>query len=100
MVLDFVTGLLKAIMKKQFKSAIMRQGLFHKMGFVLCIVAGVLIDLGQSYLDIGISIPVTKGVCGYIVITEIGSFIENVSVISPKLVPEKLRALFLNGKGE
>jgi hypothetical protein len=70
------------------------------MGFVLCIVAGVLIDLGQSYLDIGISIPVTKGVCGYIVITEIGSFIENVSVISPKLVPEKLRALFLNGKGE
>jgi phage-related holin len=97
-VLDFVAGITKALMKKQFKSSIMRQGLFHKMGFLLCIVAGVLIDKGQMYIDLGFNVPVAKAICGYVVLTEIGSFIENVSIINPKLVPAKLRSIMLNSK--
>lgn len=100
-VLDFATGILKAIVKKKFKSSIMREGLFHKMAFILCIVAGVLIDVGQTYLSLPYTIPVTKAVCTYVVITEIGSFIENVAEINPKLVPAKLRSVLLNlGKEE
>lgn len=37
---DIITGLLKAFYTKSFKSSVMRQGLFHKLGELIAI--GVL----------------------------------------------------------
>lgn len=91
---DMVTGLIKAFMKKEYTSTIMREGLFHKCGSVLCIVFGALVDYAQSYLDLGISIPVTEAICIYIVLMEIGSIIENVCGINPDIMPDKLRGFF------
>ena len=34
---DIVTGLLKAFYTKSFKSSVMRQGLFHKLGELLAV---------------------------------------------------------------
>ena len=92
-VLDFITGLVKALSGGGFKSSIMRQGLIHKIGELLCIVLGVLIQWSEGYLDLGINLPVLGAICTYIVLMEIGSAIENIGAINPDLVPTKLRKI-------
>lgn len=94
--LDFISGLIKACATHTFMSSKMREGLFHKVGFMLCVVLGVLVDNAQAYIDLGISIPVpvTGAVCAYIILMEMASILENVCIIVPELVPEKLHRIF------
>jgi polar amino acid transport system substrate-binding protein len=93
-VLDMVTGIVKAFKEKNFASSIMREGLFHKCGSVLCVAFGVLVKYAQHYIDIGIIVPVSLPVCAYIIVMEIGSIIENVCTINPQIMPEKLKGFF------
>ncbi|MCC8075921.1 MAG: phage holin family protein [Clostridiales bacterium] len=97
--LDFITGLVQALATKTFASSVMREGLFHKVGIVLIIFLGVLIDYAQGYMDMGVTVPVAGAVCGYICVMETGSSIENICKIDPDLMPDKLVALFGNLKG-
>jgi phage-related holin len=97
--LDVLSGIAKAIKKKEWNSTIMREGLFHKMGFILIIGLAVLCDYGQRYLNIGFNIPITAGVCVYVITTEIGSVIENVAVLNPSIIPSKLKSIFIKVKG-
>lgn len=92
--LDFLTGLIKAFGTKTFSSTKMRTGLFHKIGVVLCVLLGVLIDYTQSYVDIGFVIPVAGTICAYIVIMEISSIIENIVQINPELQSWKISEFF------
>lgn len=92
--LDMITGLIKAFKNKEYNSSIMREGLFHKAGSILVIVFGALVDYAQGYMDIGISIPVALSLCIYIVMMEIGSIIENVCLINPQILPDKLKSYF------
>lgn len=94
MILDYITGLVKAFKEKSYSSTIMRQGLYHKSGSVLCIVFGVLVDYAQTHLDLGVSVPVAVTMCGYIILMEIGSIIENVCKINPEIMPEKIQSYF------
>lgn len=92
--LDMVTGLVKAFKEKNYTSSVMREGLFHKIGSVICIAFAALVDYAQGFLDLGVSVPMTIGVCTYIVLMEIGSIIENVTAINPNILPKKLKACF------
>lgn len=92
--LDFVTGLVKACASGSFTSTKMRTGLFHKVGLILCVMLGILVDYAQGYLDFGISVPVTVSICGYICLMEIASILENICQINPELMPEKLLGFF------
>lgn len=92
--LDLVTGIIKAFAKKEYSSSIMRQGLFHKTASVVCIVFGLLVDYAQAFLDLGVSIPVAISICTYICTMEIGSIIENLCIINPDFLPAKLREHF------
>lgn len=100
-ILDMATGVIKAFVEKAFTSSIMREGLFHKCGSVLCVVFGILVDVAQTYIDIGVTIPVAISICAYIILMEAGSIIENICVINPEIMPEKLKSYFskLAGKG-
>lgn len=93
-VLDFITGLIKALATSSFTSTRMREGLFHKVGLILCMILGVLVDYAQGYLDLGVSVPVAAAICVYICLMEITSIIENVCKINPQIVPDRLVALF------
>lgn len=93
-VLDFITGLVKAFATKAYSSTKMREGLFHKVGLVLCVILGVMVDYAQGYLELGVSVPVAAAVCAYIVLMEVGSTIENIGEINPDVLPDKLRGLF------
>lgn len=92
--LDFATGLVKAFKEKNFTSSVMREGLFHKAGSILCVTLGILVDYAQLYIDLGVNIPVASAICVYISLMECGSIIENLGQINPLIVPEKLRTYF------
>lgn len=93
-ILDMVTGLIKAFKEKAYTSTIMREGLFHKCGSVLCVVFGVLVDYAQTLVDIGVVVPVAVSVCVYIILMEIGSVIENICAINPNIMPGKIKSFF------
>lgn len=92
--LDFITGMIKAFGTKTFTSTKMRQGLYHKVGLLLCVILGVLIDYAQAYFDLGISLPVAATICVYIVLMEISSIAENILEINPELQGGKIAVLF------
>lgn len=92
--LDMITGIIKAFKEKAYNSSVMREGLFHKCGSILCVVFGILVDFAQGYFDLGVSIPVAVSICVYISIMEIGSIIENVTAINPEIMPDKLKQYF------
>lgn len=92
--LDMITGLVKAFKEKAYTSSVMREGLFHKCGSILCVVLGAAVDYAQTIMDLGFAIPVAVSVCVYICTMEIGSIIENVCIINPNFMPEKLKEYF------
>ena len=92
--LDFLTGIVKAFATNSFSSTRMREGLFHKVGLILCMILGGLVDFAQGHLDLGVAVPVAAAICVYICLMEITSIIENVCKINPQIMPGKLAALF------
>lgn len=98
--LDLLTGIIKAFKEKSYTSSLMREGLFHKCGSILCVVFAVLVDYAQTLVDIGVTVPVALAVCSYIVVMEMGSIIENICLINPQILPDKLKSYFgkLSGK--
>lgn len=93
MAFDIVSGLLQAIANKTYASSKMRVGLWHKVSFILIIALAVGLEFAQGYIDLGFTVPLVVPVCAYICMNEIGSIIENLALLNPKLVPAKLREL-------
>lgn len=96
--LDFVTGLVGAFATGSFTSTKMREGLFHKLGLMLAVVFGVLMDFGQGFVELSVTIPVTGAICTYICLMEALSIVENLCRIDPEIMPDKLLGMF--GKRE
>lgn len=84
-VLDFVTGMVKAFRNGEFNSSVMREGLFHKLGEVLALLLVVAIQYSMPYFNVNIDLPLLNMFAGYCVLMEIGSNIENVGAINPEL---------------
>ena len=93
MALDFLSGTIVAIIRHEWTSKVMREGLLHKCSLLLCVALGVVLNVGQHYLELGISIPVYQCISAYITLMEAGSVIENVCKVNPGLAPKKLRAV-------
>ena len=93
-ILDLVTGIIKAFKEKAFTSSKMREGLFHKSASILCVTVGALIDYAQNYMNLGFAVPIAIPVCIYICTMEIGSIFENICIINPQFLPEKIKAYF------
>lgn len=91
---DILSGWIKAVSTHTFKTSVMREGLYHKIGSILAILLFVTIDILQMYYDLsavlGFALNVTPFVCGYIILMELMSIIENICVINPEIMPEKL----------
>lgn len=98
--LDMATGIIKAFKEKSYNSSVMREGLFHKCGSVLCVAFGVLVDYTQTLVDIGVTVPVAVSICVYIILMEIGSVIENICAINPDILPDKIKGFFAKLGGD
>ena len=92
--MDMISGLIKALKEKKYTSSVMREGLFHKCGSILAVIFGVLVDYAQTFVDLGVTIPVAVSICAYIILMEVGSIIENIGKINPDILPEQLKGYF------
>lgn len=92
--LDLVTGFVQAVANKTVDSSKMRDGLWHKCGFILTILLAALIEWAMQYVDLGFTLPLFVPVCVFIMLTEIVSIFENICALSPELAGTKLAQLF------
>ena len=89
-VLDVISGLAAAFMKKTIDSTVMRRGLWHKASYVLVILLAITLEwavsVGGPALGIGLDLPIVVPTCIYLGLTEISSIGENLSQIDPSLM--------------
>lgn len=94
MVIDVLTGVLKAVKNKELNSTKAREGIYKKASFILFIAFGYLADYAMDYVNIGFNLPAAATICTLIIVTEAISVLENLGKISPDMV--KLVAPFLS----
>lgn len=94
MLLDIIVGFAGAIKHKDVQSNKLRDGLWHKAGFVGLIALAYVIQYAAEYVDLGFEVLTVIAVCAYVILTEIVSVFENLCVLNPHLVNSPLGALF------
>ena len=98
MLADIVFGLLQATKNRCLDSSKMRDGLFHKLGFIGAIVLAYLCEYSIEYIDLGFTAPLVVPVCVFICLTEAVSILENLGKLAPELTTNDFLKLFDNGK--
>ena len=92
--LDIITGIISAFKNKDIKSSKLRDGLFKKVGFILCYFVAWLIDAEGSLIGFQLGTPILPVIILYVCATELVSILENICKINPDILPEKLMELF------
>ena len=83
--IDIISGLIKAFYNKSFSSNIMRQGIYHKITYILIIIVAITCEYASNNIDLGFDLPLIKPTCAYITVCEFMSILENISAINPEL---------------
>lgn len=97
---DLVTGIISALKGHDLQSSKLRDGIFKKVGFVICYFLALMIDLYGSEVGFKLNVELLPVVLGFVCLTETISVIENLAKITD-IVPEKLLSLFqINKEGE
>lgn len=81
--MDILTGLVKALTKGDFNSQKMRVGLMHKAGELLAVALGFAIDWSLPIMGVQMNISWLSFVSIYIVLMEVASIIENIGIMCP-----------------
>lgn len=99
-VIDYVLGVIGAVINNTFSSSTMRQGLVNKFTYLVAIVIAEIIVLLSGYLDLGFDFgdAIVGLVCVWISLTEIGSILENIVKINPKLGEDGFLQIFSNSQ--
>lgn len=92
--LDLITGIITAIKNKDIQSAKLRDGLFKKVGFILCYFVAWLVDTQGSRIGFQFGVSILPVIILYVCTTELVSIIENICKINSDILPEKLMELF------
>lgn len=94
--LDFISGFAKAVYTRSVASSKMRDGLFHKFAYVLVIAVCILFDYAQAKVNIGTHVPLVLIACGYIIITDLVSFFENVCAFNVQIAHMRVVKVILS----
>lgn len=92
--IDYVTGVVNAIMHGELSSKKMRSGLGHKFAYLAIICVALIVEYGSDYIDLGIELPVFIPVCVGICLIEITSIMENCVKINPELSGSNILNIF------
>lgn len=92
--IDYVTGVVNAIMHGEVSSEKMRQGLGHKFAYLVIICVALIVEYGSDYINLGIEFPVFTPVCGGVCLIEITSIMENCVKINPELSNSNILDIF------
>lgn len=99
MIIDVVSGLVKAFANKCYDSAKMRVGLVHKFTELVIVALAFVLELACEHIAglpfSGVTVVLT---CTYIIIMEVGSIMENLISAYPELADTPLAKLFAEHK--
>lgn len=98
--IDYVTGVVNAIMHGELSSERMRQGLGRKFAYLAIICVALIVEYGSDYISLGIELPVFIPVCAGICLIEITSIMENCVKINPELSSSNILNIFKVSKKE
>lgn len=98
--IDYITGVVNAIMHGELSSERMRRGLGHKFAYLAIICVALLVEYGSDYIDLGLELPVFMPVCAGICLIEITSIMENCTKINPELSKSNILNIFEVDKKE
>lgn len=92
--IDYITGVVNAIMHSELSSGKMRKGLGHKFAYLAIICVALIVEYGSDYINLGIELPVFIPVCTGICLIEITSIMENCVKINPDLKGSNILNIF------
>ena len=92
--MDIASGFIQAIANKCVDSTTMRNGLWHKCGFIGTVILAAMCEWAMTYVDLGFTLPLFAPVCVFICLTEVVSIFENFCKLSPELANSKVAELF------
>lgn len=98
--IDYITGVVNAIMHSELSSERMRQGLGHKFAYLAIICVALTIEYGSDYINLGIELPIFAPICASICLIEITSIMENCTKINPELSESNILNIFKVNKKE
>ena len=97
---DLARGIISAIKEHDLQSSKLRDGIFKKVGFLICYFLALMIDTYGFEVGFNLNVELLPVVLGFVCLTETVSVIENLAKITD-IVPEKLLSLFhINKEGE
>lgn len=94
--IDYVSGIIGGCMTEGFDSKKMREGLLHKLTYFIAIAVCMCIEYLSTYMELGFVFGsgLTVMACVWIVVTEVGSILENICKINPELSDNSFMKLF------
>ena len=85
-ILDLISGVAAAYARREIESPKLRQGLWHKSGYVFVLFCCVIIEWAMNNgMDLGFNLPLVTPICVWISLMEIVSTLENAAKINPEL---------------
>lgn len=99
--IDYLTGVVKAIMQDNLSSQKMREGLGHKFTYFILILMAWFIDEVNMHVDLGLPVSVFICTVSGICLIELTSILENITAINPELADAPFMKIFAqntNGK--
>lgn len=98
--IDIISGVISAVKNKSLESSKLRDGLFKKIGFIICYLVAWLIDTQGYRIGFNVGVDVLPIIILYVCTTELVSIIENICNINPDILPDKLLEIFKLNKNE
>ena len=85
-VLDLFSGVAAAYARHEVESPKLRQGLWHKAGYILVLFCSILIEWAMNEgMNLGFNLPLVMPICVWISLMEVVSTLENAAKINPEL---------------
>ena len=95
MLADITIGFVGAAVRHDISSTKMREGIGHKVMVLVLIAVAYLLGVGLVHVSgIDAEIPSTEVVCWYVVVMELASILENVSLAWPEFADTKVFRYF------
>ena len=92
---DVVVGFIQAAINNRLSSTKMRQGLLHKVLILILIFVCLAIEIGIGHtVKLPYDIPTCGVVCGYVIVMELISILENIARGYPEFADSQLFKLF------
>lgn len=93
-IVDYVTGVAKAILQDNLNSKKMREGLGHKFAYFILVLTAWFIDMVNLHIQIGLPVSVFVCTVGGISLIELTSILENITAINPELKNAPFMSVF------